>query len=183
MKELALHFLDLVENSIRARATRILLSIVEKVEEDRLEVTIQDDGEGMDEVTLQRIWDPFFSGQKKKVGLGIPLFAQVVEQCEGKIEISSQRGQGTTLRAFLKRSHIDLPPLGNLPETLALLVVLHPEVEWELHHSVNGKAWSFRSREVLAGVEQEDVRLMYPHLKNWFQEKEDFLREGNGHEN
>lgn len=183
MKELALHFLDLVENSIRARAKRILLSIVEKIEEDYLEVTIQDDGEGMDEVTLRRVGDPFFSGQRKKVGLGIPLFVQVVEQCGGRIEVSSQQGQGTTLKAFVKRSHIDLPPLGNLPETLALLVVLHPEVEWEFHHSVNGKAWSFWSREVLSGMDLGDVRLMYPHLKEWFQKKEDSLREGNLHEN
>jgi anti-sigma regulatory factor (Ser/Thr protein kinase) len=183
MKELALHILDLVENSIRAQAKRIALSVVEHVAEDRLEIIIQDNGVGMDEVTLRRIWDPFFSGQKKKVGLGIPLFAQVVEQCGGKMEISSKPGEGTSLKAIVQRSHIDLPPLGNLPETLALLVVSHPEIEWNVRHSIDGRGWSFNSKEFLSGMDLEEVSLMYPHLREWFQSQEDNLREGSPHEN
>jgi len=183
MKELALHLLDLVENSIRARAKKITVSIVENISEDYLEIIIQDDGEGMDEATLQRIWDPFFSGQKKKVGLGIPLFAQVVEQCGGKIEISSKLGQGTRLKATVPRSHVDLPPLGNLPETLALLIVSHPEVEWDFYHSLDGRGWSFNSKELVSEISLEEVHFVYPHLREWFQNQEDNLREGSSHEN
>lgn len=183
MKELALHLLDLVENSIRARASKIVLSIVERISEDLLEITVQDNGEGMDEKTLRKIWDPFFSGQKKKVGLGIPLFAQVVEQCGGKIEISSKEGQGTSVKAMVPRSHIDLPPLGNIPETMALLVVSHPEIEWDLQHLVDGRGWSFNSREFVLGMDENEVGLMYPYLREWFQNQEDRLREGISHEN
>ncbi|MGC8779028.1 MAG: ATP-binding protein [Candidatus Caldatribacteriaceae bacterium] len=175
--------MDLVENSIRARARKIAVSVVEKLSEDRLEIIVQDDGEGMDEATLKRIWDPFFSGQKKKVGLGIPLFAQVVEQCGGKIEISSRLGQGTCLKAIVPRSHIDLPPLGNLPETLALLVVSHPEVEWDFCHLFDGRGWSFNSRAFLSETNPEEVHFVYPHLREWFQNQEDNLREGSSHEN
>ncbi|MEN3185403.1 MAG: ATP-binding protein [Atribacterota bacterium] len=183
MKELALHLLDLVENSVRARASKIVLSIVERISENLLEIIVQDNGEGMDEKTLQKIQDPFFSGQKKKVGLGVPLFAQVVEQCGGKIEISSKQGQGTLVKAIVPRTHIDLPPLGNIPETMALLIVSHPEIEWDLQHLVDGRGWSFNSKELVSGMDENEVRLMYPHLREWFQSQEDQLREGTSHEN
>lgn len=183
MKELSLHLLDLVENSIRAQAKKIVLVVVEEISENRLEILIQDDGEGMDEETLRRIWDPFFSGQKKKVGLGIPLFAQVVEQCGGKVEVFSKKGAGTRIRAIVPRNHIDLPPLGNLPETLALLVVSHPEIEWDVRHVVEGREWWFNSKDLLSRDNLTEVSLLYPHLREWFQRQEDMLREGSAHAN
>jgi len=183
MKELSLHLLDLVENSIRAKATHIILSIAENTTQDLLEIVVEDDGEGMDEWQLERVWDPFFSGQNKKVGMGIPLFAQVVEQCQGKVTISSQKGRGTRLRATMQRSHIDCPPLGNIPETLTLLVITHPEIRWEFAHLKDGQGWFFKSDEFFAQWETKNVYSLYTPLREWFQNRENNLGEGNHHEN
>ena len=48
MRELSLHILDVVENSLAAEATRINIEIAECLEEDRLTIAIEDDGKGMD---------------------------------------------------------------------------------------------------------------------------------------
>ena len=65
MKELSLHILDVVENSLRAKAKKVRISILEDTRENRLELVIEDDGEGMDEETLKMVRDPF-SGQVRR---------------------------------------------------------------------------------------------------------------------
>lgn len=60
----------------------------------------------MNEETLKRVRDPFFSGQSKKVGMGIPL-DQLAQQCQGNLEILSEKGKGTTVRATFQRDSID----------------------------------------------------------------------------
>ncbi len=109
MKELSLHILDVVENSLRAKAKKVRISILEDTRENRLELVIEDDGEGMDEETLKMVRDPFFSGQGKKVGMGIPLLDQLTRQCEGNLEILSEKSKGTTVRATFQRDNLDLP--------------------------------------------------------------------------
>ena len=61
MKELSLHILDIVENSIRANARLIEIDIDEIKTDDRLTIRIRDDGDGMDPDTLERVMDPFFT--------------------------------------------------------------------------------------------------------------------------
>ncbi|MBG0771060.1 MAG: ATP-binding protein, partial [Anaerolineaceae bacterium] len=75
MRELALHILDIAENSISAGATRILISVDENLKTDKLAITIEDNGKGMDAETLARITDPFITSRTtRNVGLGIPFF-------------------------------------------------------------------------------------------------------------
>ncbi len=121
MKELALHILDIMENSIRANANKIRVSLVEDSRFNQFVLTIQDNGKGMEKEVLARVRDPFFTSQNKKVGMGIPLLEQLASMCGGKLDIISQPGEGTTIRATFQKDHIDLPPLGNLPETLMVL--------------------------------------------------------------
>jgi signal transduction histidine kinase/ActR/RegA family two-component response regulator len=62
-----------------------------------LEVT--DTGVGMDEKTRQHCLDPFFSTKGKRgTGLGLAMVYGVMERHDGKIEIDSKPGQGTTMR-------------------------------------------------------------------------------------
>jgi len=109
--------LDLVQNSIEAAANRIQLSIIE--EDGQLRLTIEDNGKGMDETTLQRVQDPFFTDgikhRRRKVGLGIPFVVQAVEQTGGDFTLSSQTGKGTILSFTFPAGHLDTPPLGDLP--------------------------------------------------------------------
>ena len=59
MLELALHILDIAENSVRAGAKTVFIDIAEDRTKDRLSIEIRDDGAGMDEATVKKAMDPF----------------------------------------------------------------------------------------------------------------------------
>ena len=123
MEELSYHILDLVQNSIRAKATEIEVEIEDSEEKDEIIIKVKDNGIGMDKETLKRVTDPFYTTKReKKVGLGISLLKETALLCEGKFSIKSQPAKGTTILAKFKRSHIDLPPVGNLEDTLLSLL-------------------------------------------------------------
>jgi len=58
-------------------------------------ITIADRGKGMDEVTRDRIFEPFFSTKKRGTGLGLAIVKQIVEQHEGRISVASEVGKGS----------------------------------------------------------------------------------------
>ena len=81
MRELSLHILDALENSLEAGATRVELVIEEDLAADWLTIAIHDNGRGMSEDQLARIDDPFFTTRSTRhVGLGIPLSAAAAER-------------------------------------------------------------------------------------------------------
>jgi signal transduction histidine kinase len=61
----------------------------------RARVTIADQGIGMDKVTVDRIFEPFFSTKKRGTGLGLAIVKQIVEQHDGTINVASDLGEGT----------------------------------------------------------------------------------------
>ena len=135
MEDLSLHILDVVENSVRALAKRIEIRIDENVEKDRLTVEIEDNGQGMDEETLKKALDPFFTTKAAhRVGLGLPLLQQAARESGGKLEISSEIGKKTRIRATFQYSHPDRKPLGNIKETLLALATGYPEVDFVYEH-------------------------------------------------
>ncbi len=164
MRELALHILDIAENSISAGADRIRISVEENLREDRLTITIEDNGKGMDAETVARITDPFITSRTtRSVGLGIPFFKAAAEACEGYFTIQSQPGLGTTVTAVFKRSHIDRMPLGDLAGTLQTLIIGTPEVHWIFEYRINDEEFQFDDQPVkviLAGIPLSDPSVM-----------------------
>ena len=95
MKDLSSHMMDIVQNSIRAEASWIQIRICEDPEADLFLIEIQDNGCGMDEATLARVRDPFFTSRTvRKVGLGIPLLQQNADEPEEKLVSSHSRVKG-----------------------------------------------------------------------------------------
>jgi len=165
MEELALHILDIAENSIRGGARNVEIRIEEDLENDRLTIIVRDDGAGMDETTKQRALDPFFSNwpersdpdwpkpqsgvsPRKRVGLGLPLLADAARRAGGAIAIKSESGGGTEVVATFEHGHVDRQPLGNVAQTMATLVVGNPEVEFRLTHRKPRGEWSLDTREI-----------------------------------
>jgi hypothetical protein len=131
MREIALHLLDLAENSVSAGAHEIEIGICEDLDADMLTAGINDDGRGMDEETVRQVTDPFFTSRTtRKVGLGIPLLKEAAEASNGGLKISSKVGAGTCVEASFQHSHIDRMPLGNLSTLFLQLTVTHPEIHW-----------------------------------------------------
>ena len=135
MREIALHLLDIAENSVAAQARAVSITIDEDLAADRLKASICDDGHGMDPEMVARITDPFVTSRTtRKVGLGIPLLKAAAEACQGGMRIESQVGQGTRMDVEFQRSHIDRMPLGDLAGTLLTLVVAYPDLNWKLDY-------------------------------------------------
>lgn len=135
MREIALHLLDIAENSVAANATKIEISVIEDVLNDRLKAVIKDNGKGMDAETVTRICDPFVTTRTtRKVGLGIPLLKAAAEACGGHLTIQSNLGKGTVLEVEFIRSHIDRMPLGDLSTTFLTVVVGYPQIHWRFSY-------------------------------------------------
>lgn len=76
MREIALHLLDIAENSVAAESRNIHMDVVENLQHDLLTVSVKDNGRGMDAENAKRVLDPFYTTRTtRKVGLGIPLLS------------------------------------------------------------------------------------------------------------
>jgi len=66
-------------------------------------LSVVDNGEGMDENTLERATDPFFTTKEvgKGTGLGLPMVLGVAEQSGGQLVLKSRKGQGTAAEVWL----------------------------------------------------------------------------------
>ena len=146
MEDLSLHILDIVENAIAAKARKIEISILERPEEDWLSIEIGDDGLGMDEEVRKKAADPFFTTRaSRKVGLGLSLLAQAAQEAGGTLEIESKPGDGTRVRATFQYGHIDRKPMGNMAETILMLIIGNPDIRFHYTHRKGEKTYSLKS--------------------------------------
>jgi len=149
VEDISLHILDIVENCIVAKAKRIEIRVIEDIEENLFIVEIEDDGKGMDEATVKRVLDPFFTTKTTgKVGLGLPMLAQSAKESGGNIEISSQVGKGTKVKATFQYNHPDRRPLGNMKETLMTLISSHPEIDFVYEHKRGEEVLRLDTRDI-----------------------------------
>jgi signal transduction histidine kinase len=68
---------------------------------DMIKVTIKDNGIGIPEEDLSKIFNPFFTRKSKGTGLGLTICNELIHLNQGRIEINSQPGQGTSIMVFL----------------------------------------------------------------------------------
>lgn len=174
MKELSLHILDIVQNSIVAEASLITINIVENLTTDKLIIEVTDNGCGMEKELTEKIKDPFVTGRKtRKVGLGIPLLYKACTRCDGNMEIQSEVGKGTKVTCWFKYSHIDRAPLGNMTDTILTIVAGNPHIDIVYLHMRDGKEMRLDTREIRKAL--GDVPINEPAVLSWIRE---FLREG-----
>lgn len=133
MRDLSLHLMDILENSIKACADHIIISIKADSEKKELSIEVCDNGIGMDKKQINKVLNPFYTTRMtRKVGLGIPLLKASAERASGGLTIDSELGRGTTLIATFKTDHIDRLPLGDIAETINSVIVAHENVELRL---------------------------------------------------
>jgi len=167
--ELAMHILDIAENSVRAGAKLITIRILEDLEKDLYVMEIADDGRGMNAGERQRALDPFYTTKKvRKVGLGLPLLQNAARNTGGAFRLDSAVGRGTTVTANFRRGHIDRQPLGNIASSLLGLIMGNPGVDFLYHHRVDGRSYTLDTRELKK--ELEDVPLSHPEVTKFIRE-------------
>lgn len=147
MEDLSLHILDIAENSIAAEASRIEINIREDIRKDLLNIEITDNGKGLDPDTVSRITDPFYTTRKTRdVGLGLALFNEAAKSSNGNLTIKSQKGKGTKVKATFQLSNIDRRPMGNIGETLLVLIIGNPQTSFSFSYQKNSKKFSFDTK-------------------------------------
>lgn len=157
MTEIALHLLDIAENSLEAGATRIRIKIV-VTPQGILEILIEDNGKGMDKEMLERTTDPFFTSRTtRRVGMGIPMFQQHAELAGGSLEISSQQGKGTTMKATFEVVHPDIQPFGDIEGSWVLLAALHNTVDFILQCETPEGTFEISSNQVKQELDIENI--------------------------
>jgi hypothetical protein len=175
MREIALHLLDIAENSVTANAKNITLIVCEDLQGDRLTASVIDDGKGMSAEMVASVVDPFITSRTtRKVGLGIPFFKAAAEACDGNFAIRSELGKGTRLDVEFQHSHIDRMPLGDLSSTMLTLFVAYPQIHWLFEYAMvlsNGKPeekFVFDTQPIMA--ELGDVSLTEPAVLAFLRE-------------
>lgn len=181
MQDLSLHILDLVQNSIRAKAKLIDISIVEDTTKDQFLLVISDNGSGMDSITLQKANDPFFTSRTTRdVGLGLSFMQMMANLCNGSFLLTSELGKGTTVQIEMQHSHIDRLPLGDMAESMMILVGANPQIDFKFTHKVNNNQLDFSTltlREVLLDVPLDNYEVLQ-FIKSSIQEETNLLYGG-----
>jgi signal transduction histidine kinase len=77
------------------------LTVESRVHQGRVELVITDNGEGIPQANLDKIYEPLYSTKSFGVGLGLPIVKGIMEQHLGGIEIDSQVGTGTKVTLWL----------------------------------------------------------------------------------
>lgn len=149
MKDLALHILDIMQNSVMAGATLVLVQIDEVPDKNEYRVKFTDNGKGMDSEMIHQVTDPYFTTRTtRKVGLGLPLLKQNAERTGGRMIIHSEPGKGTEVDVVFIYNHIDRLPTGDIPGTLALTVSSYPAIDFVYSHHTPYGTFVFDTVEI-----------------------------------
>ena len=93
-------FKNLIENSLEAMEEgRVRISTRKK--RKTVEIVVEDEGKGIDEKTIEIIFEPFSSSKENHLGLGLFIVKNIVDSYNGKIEVSSKQGRGTSVKITL----------------------------------------------------------------------------------
>ena len=96
--------INLLLNAADASAEDGLVRMAATGNGNGVEITVADQGAGMDAATADRAFEPFFTLKAKGTGLGLPICQKIVEAHGGDISIRSRPGAGTTVMVRLPRN-------------------------------------------------------------------------------
>ena len=104
-------FLNILKNSIEAMPNGGNIYISTFLRGDRIEVGIKDEGMGISEDRLYRIFEPYFTTKDKGSGLGLMITYRIIKAHGGEIKVESKVGEGTEITVILplKRGKVPLP--------------------------------------------------------------------------
>ncbi len=176
MRTIADHLTDITQNSIKAGAKNIFVDFIEDTPKNMIKFKIRDDGCGMDENDLEKIFDPFFTHRDhkiRKVGIGLSLLKENCELTGGYVKVESKKGKGTIVEALFKSNSIDIPPLGDLPSAFVSLITFSDNVDFTIKREYNNKVYTVDTKDLkeALGVSLREP-VVYKELLNFIEKKE-----------
>lgn len=173
MREISLHIMDVVENGITAGAGCIHILIDEDRIQNRLKVTIKDNGKGMPPDMLRKVTDPFVTSRiTRRVGLGLSLMKEAAKRCDGDFSVESEPGRGTSVTATFRYDHIDRAPIGDIAGTITMLIAGNPDIDFAYDHVIDGNSFTADTRELRKelGESLNDPAMLF-HMKKQIEEE------------
>ena len=168
MLDLSLNVMDISQNSISAGATKLFVSVEEI--NDKLTIIIEDNGKGMSKEVLSKVDDPFYTTRTtRKVGLGLSLFKMQAQLTGGDFSISSKEHIGTKVKAIFFKDHVDMLPLGDMTETVWLLITCNPKLDVIYNRGCNGKSFTLKTSEIKDELGDDEL-IETPEVVAWIKE-------------
>jgi hypothetical protein len=129
MRDLSLHILDIIENSIRAGASEV----------------------------RQVVLDPFYTTKKgKHVGLGLSLFREAALRAGGDLKLRRSGLGGLAVEATMGLTHVDRPPLGDVAGMVSAVVCTNPDLGLCCTFSVAPRHLTVRAVDVLQSLSAKE---------------------------
>ncbi len=171
-----MHLLDIVYNSIRAKASLIKIFFKDSQKEDRIILRVEDNGCGMDQEMVEKVQNPFYTTRTTRdVGLGIPLLKEGALSCGGSFLLESAVDQGTIIEAQYCKSNIDTPPVGDIAETLMTLIQADENIEYLFHYEEDQLDFVLDTKEIKEIL--DGVSIVEPDIIIWLKS---YIKEGIG---
>ena len=169
MRELSLNVLDIAQNSVSAGASLIEIEADLNSALHELALSVADNGCGMTAEQVAAVRDPFFTTRTtRKVGMGVPLFKMAAEMTGGSLSIESEVGVGTRVEALFHTGHVDFTPLGDMADTVVMLITMNLHIDFIYRVTVDGETFTLDTRE-LKGI-LGDVPLNDPGIARWIKD-------------
>lgn len=184
LTEISLNVIDIAQNSLRAGASRIDISIVIDRSARRLTLRIEDDGIGMNAEEAAQASDPFFTSRMtRNVGFGLPFLKQAATCTGGSFRLDSAPGKGAVVEAVFAQDHIDCIPLGDINASLCALLNAEDDVEYRYRYEVDGRNFVLDTREVNAMLQGVSLRepAVSSLIKSFLDENKKIVDEGGIH--
>ncbi len=107
---------NLIQNALQACKSDPQVRITTRLQNDHVCITIADNGKGIPDEDMEKIFEPYFSTRKKGTGLGLPIVKRIIEQHGGTLSVNSIPGEGTTIIIFLPGNSVQSPDNNSLRE-------------------------------------------------------------------
>ena len=168
--------MDIAENGLRAGATLIGITVIED-KENRIKITIQDNGHGIPDKMFQQIMNPYFTARTTgHGGQGLHLFRKSSKRSNGEFSINSKEGKGTRICATFRRDHAGLPPFGDMAGSMTGLMTGNSDVDFVYTHERDGNIFELDTRKIKDELEgapidhPEVLRYLGSAIRNAFSE-------------
>ena len=166
MKDISLHILDIIENSVKAGAKQIALRF--SWSGNMLSVMISDNGPGFPKSIKDDPSNPFKTTRtERKVGLGLSFLKEAAEESGGSFKVSEAAGGGVVVAADFNMNSIDAKPAGDISDLILTAIIAWPQTDFLVYAGKDGD-------EILSTVaireEIEDGNLSRPELRTFILE-------------